>query len=206
MENCSLSDLAAVTNNEGWGGNNIVTLLLLFALIGNGGIFGARGDYSQFATAASQQDILFGQKFSDLDNKMDRGFTSLGNGISSATFSLNNSIKDGTYATSSAVVSEGRGIQAQLSDQNLMTQKNVDSLRFDMANYHADTNAVTVAQTQKILDVMAQNKIDSLQSQVGTLQNQLALQQAMCGVPKINPYMYGIVPTYSGCGCSCGNI
>lgn len=187
--NYSLSDIAAVSNADGFGGNNIVTLLLIFALI-NGG-WGNRGDYGQFATAASQQDILFGQKFSDLDNKMDRGFTSIGNGISSATFSLNNSIKDGNFATQTAI-----------KDCCCTTQRNTDALRFDMSNYHADTNAVVTAQTQKILDAMAQNKIDTLQAEV----NSLKTQNMFCGIPRINPYGYGVYQYSNGCGCNCGNI
>lgn len=182
MENYSLSDLSAVTNGGGFGGNSAWWIIVLFVLLGNG--WNRNGDYGQFATAASQQDILFSSKFSALDNKIDR----IGNGIADATFALNNSIKDGNAMVAGRVVDESRGIQTQLCQS------------------FADTNATTVAQTQKILDAIAQNKIDTLQSQLNTVQNQLALQTAMCGVPKINPYMYGIVPTYTGCGCNCGNI
>ena len=193
--NYSLSDLAAVTNGaEGWGGNSLVTLLLLFALISGNGVFGGGRNYvNDYATAASQQEVLFNQHFNNLDNKMDRGFTSIGNGIADATFSLNNSIKDGNYATQTAI-----------KDCCCTTQRNTDALRFDMSNYHADTNAVVTAQTQKILDVLAQNKIDSLQAQV----SELKTQNMFCGIPRINPYGYGVYPyANQGCGgCNCGNI
>lgn len=63
-------------------------------------------------------------------------------------------------------------------------------------------NANTTAQTQKILDALAQNKIDTLQAQV----NQLQLQSAMCGVvryPNATTYTAGFNPVFnSGCGCS----
>ena len=49
-----------------------------------------------------------------------------------------------------------------------------------MANDTALINATTVAQTQKILDAMSQNKIECLQNQV----NNLNLQLAMTGVVK----------------------
>lgn len=200
----SLSDIAAV-NDAGWnGGGSLVTLLLLFALISGNGIFG-RNDYSQFATAASQQDILFGQKFSDLDNKMDRGFTSIGNGISSATFSLNNSIKDGNSMVAGRVVDEGRAMQAQLADCCCTTQRNIDSVRFDMSNYASAIQATDTANTQKILDVLAQNKIETLQGRI----NQLELQNAMCGVvryPNVMAYDAGRSPFCNCGGCNCGNI
>lgn len=107
MENFSLSDLAtAVRGSDGNGiaGGDFLILILLFVMLSGGNLFGNRssglGDY---ATAASQQDILFSSKFSDLDNKIDR----LGNGIADATFSLNNSI-----------TTEGRNIQMQLAQVN----------------------------------------------------------------------------------------
>lgn len=182
MENYSLSDIGAVTGglNGFGGGGSIVTLLLLFALISGGFGWGGRGDYGQYATAASQQEILFGQQFQNLDNKMDR----LGNGIADATFAINNSLKDG-FCT---------------------TQRQIDSVRFDMSNYASQIQANDTANTQKILDAIAQNKIETLQGRV----NQLELQNAMCGVvryPNSWTYNAGASP-FCGCnnGCGCGNI
>lgn len=184
----SLSDIAAVSNGEGFGGNSAWVLILLFAMIFGGGGFGfgnrAVGDYGQFA--ASQQEILFGQQFQNLDNKADR----LGNGIADSTFALNNSIKDGNYGT-----------QAAIKDCCCTTQRNTDALRYDMAQGFANANAVTTTQTQKILDALAQNKIDSLQAQV----SELKTQNMFCGIPRINPYGYGVYPYNNtvavGCGC-----
>ena len=185
----SLSDIAAVSNENGFGGGNAWILILLFAMIfGGGGFgFGGRGDYGTYATAASQQEILFGQQFQNLDNKMDR----LGNGIADATFAVNNSVKDGNYATQTAI-----------KDCCCTTQRNTDALRYDMAQGFANTNAVTTAQTQKILDALAQNKIDSLQAQV----SELKTQNMFCGIPRINPYGYGVYPYATNAGCGCQNI
>lgn len=55
------------------------------------------------------------------------------------------------------------------------------------------------AQTQKILDALAQNKIDALQNQV----NQLQLQNAVSGVvryPNGMTYNAGSSPFCNGCG------
>jgi len=104
--NYSLSDIASVANSDAFnGGGNSWFLIILFLLVfgGNGYGYGwnrnGNGEFGQYATAASQQEILFGQQFQNLDNKIDR----LGNGIADATFSLNNSIKDGAYTTTNAV-------------------------------------------------------------------------------------------------------
>lgn len=201
----SLSDISAVTNgmNGFGGGNSLVTLLLLFALISGGGFgWGNRGDYGQFATAASQQEILFGQQFQNLDNKLDR----LGNGIADATFAINNSIKDGNTMVAGRVVDEGRAMQSQLADCCCTTQRNIDSVRFDMSNYSASIRENDNANTQKILDAISQNKIETLQGRI----NQLELQSALCGVvryPNAMTYDAGTSP-FCSCnrGCGCGNI
>lgn len=185
----SLSDLAAATGNGAFGGNNefiwIFALLILFS----GGGFGwnRNGDFGQYATAASQQEILFGQQFQGLDNKIDR----LGNGICDSTYALNNSI-----------MSEGRNMQMQLANCCCENQRNTDALRYDMAQQFAQANAVTTNQTQKILDALAQNKIDSLQAKV----NQLETQNMFCGIPRINPYGYGVYQYANNVGCGCGTI
>lgn len=64
----------------------------------------------------------------------------------------------------------------------------------------ASINENTTAQTQKILDALAQNKIESLQAQV----SELKTQNMFCGVPRISPYGYGVVPNFATpCGCGC---
>lgn len=163
MEGLNASDVALLNRDNDWGGNSFMWIFALLILAG-GGFGGFRGtDYGTYATAASQQEILFGQQFQNLDNKMDR----LGNGIADATFALNNSIKDGNYATQTAI-----------KDCCCTTQRNIDSVRFDMSNYACQIQATDTANTQKILDALAQNKIETLQGRI----NQLELQNAMCGV------------------------
>ena len=189
----TLSDMAAATSGNGFSGDGLwifALLLLLFGSNGNG-FFGRNGagDYGQFATAASQQDILFSSKFEALDNKIDR----IGNGIADATFSLNNSIHNSQDVLGAAVVNEGRNLQQQLSD---CCCNNVAM--------NAETKAAIHAEGAATRAMIQQNKIESLQAQV----NELKTQNMFCGVPKINPYAYGVMntaPSYSYCGCN-GNI
>lgn len=92
----SLADIAAVTrDNDGWGNGNGLWLFAILALMGGGfGNWNNRGydrgaaDYGTFATAASQQEILFGQQFSRLEQKGD----AIANGICDSTYALNNAI------------------------------------------------------------------------------------------------------------------
>lgn len=196
MEGLSLSDIAAVTrDNEGMFGSNggmWIFALLILLLIGNGGLFGGRGgEFGQFATAASQSEILIGQQFQNLDNKIDR----LANGLCDSTYALNNSI-----------LGEGRAIQTQLANCCCENQRNTDALRYDMAQQFAAANAVTTAQTQKILDVMCQNKIEALQSKI----NSLELAQATGNVvryPNAWTYNAGASPfCNNGCNYGCSSI
>jgi len=199
----SASDVALLNNDGNWGGNSFLWIFALL-ILANGGLGGwnRTGEFGQYATAASQQEILFGQQFQNLDNKMDR----LGNGIADATFAINNSIKDGNTMVAGRVVDEGRGIQSQIADCCCTTQRNIDSVRFDMSNYACAIQATDTANTQKILDAISQNKIESLQGQI----NQLQLQNALCGVvryPNSWTYNAGTSP-FCNCnnGCGCGNI
>ena len=110
MENTtgySLSDIAAATGEGGFGNNGFIWVLLFAMIFGGGFGFGNRGGYNDYATAASQQDILYSSKFADLDNKVASIGTALGNGIADSTFALNNSI-----------TSEGRNLQMQLAQVN----------------------------------------------------------------------------------------
>jgi len=161
MENYSLSDLASVTN--GGMNNEFIWIFALLILFGNGGFgWGNRngGDFSQFATSASQNEILSGQKFDALSRQINQ----VGDGLCSSTYALNN-----------AITGEGRAIQTQL----------------------ATVNDNITAQIQSVKDTMAQDKIASLQAQV----NQLTMQQAVCGIPKISTSAWGVYP-YSSCGCN----
>lgn len=173
MDNMSLSDIAAVTNgNNAFGGNNIWMVLIILLFLLGGGNWGNRGgDYGQYATAASQQEILFGQQFQNIDNKIDR----LANGLADSTYALNNTI-----------VGEGRGIQNA-----------VGQVRFDMANYNAGILAAIGADGEKTRAMIQQNKIEALQGRI----NQLELQAAMCGVVRYPNGMTYNAGTSPFCNC-----
>lgn len=192
MENgISLADIASVTkDNDGMfagnGGMWIFALLILL-LIGNGG-FGGFGNNSRyansalntFATASSQNEILLGQKFDALSRQINQ----VGDGLCSSTYALNNSI-----------INEGRTLGTAVSNGFANVQNCCCDLKYDMATQFANVNANTTAQTQKILDALCQNKIESLQAEVNTLKT----QNMFCGIPKINPYLYGVYPYNTGC-------
>lgn len=138
MENYTLSDIAAATGDGFGNGNNGWIMIMLFALIFGGGGFRNYGNhgggYGDFATAASQQEILFGQRFAELDNKIDR----IGNGIADATFALNNS-----------VTNEGRAVLGKLADCCCENLRASDAIKFDMANYAAALGRQSIARARQ---------------------------------------------------------
>lgn len=80
------------------------------------------------------------------------------------------------------------------------TDAQIAQNRYEAAMNTAAINATTTAQTQKILDALAQDKIEALQNQINGLQ----LQNAVAGVvryPMSTVYSSGMNPF---CGCGCG--
>lgn len=89
----SLSDIAAVTrgasDENGWGSGwflIVVLFLFMFGFGGNG--WNRQGEFGQYATAASQQEILFGQQFGQLNDRL----TNIGNGICNLGYEMQGGI------------------------------------------------------------------------------------------------------------------
>ena len=91
-------------------------------------------------------------------------------------------------------------IRMAIADTNAVTNANIAQSRYDAALNTAAINANTTAQTQKILDAIAQNKIEALQGKV----NQLELAQAVSGVVRYpSSWAYNAGPS-PFCNCGCG--
>ena len=91
MENYSLSDLrAAVGDGEnGWGSGWFLIVVLFLFMFGFGGFgWNRQGEFGQYATAASQQEILYGQQFGQLNDRL----TNIGNGICNLGYEMQGNI------------------------------------------------------------------------------------------------------------------
>lgn len=198
----SLADIAAVTDKSdnnmfggaGGGGMWIFALLILLLIGGGGGFFGA----GKNGTPVTEAGLCNAMNFNDLQNSVGR----LNDSLQHDYMGLQNGICNLGYET----LRNFNTVQQQVSDCCCTTQRAIDGVNYNGAINTAAINANTTAQTQKILDAMAQNKIDSLQAQV----NQLQLQSAMCGViryPNATTYTAGYSPAFAnGCGCACGTV
>ncbi len=140
MDTVSLSDIAAVTrgnDNDGWGNGGAwwIIILFLFVFMG-GGFWGNRnGDYGQYATAASQQEILFGQQFGQINDRL----TNIGNGICSLGYDMQGNIgqlgKEMALAqngTNMTIMQNANSIQAQLAECCCKTQQAIDGMNANL--------------------------------------------------------------------------
>jgi len=194
--------MADTTIDSGMGMFGFLILALLF--LGNGGGFGWGGGNNN----AIQNDINRGF---DSQNTMaqTRDILSAVTGGTAQTIAAStanasnaiNAIKDGNaniIREFGVVESALTALSGKQSECCCNTLRAIDQTNYNGAINTASINATTVAQTQKILDAIAQSKIDSLQSKVQTLE----LAQAMSGVvkyPMSTTYGAGVSPF-----CNCG--
>lgn len=197
MDNYSLSDLAAVTKDaDGWGGGAWwIIILFLFVFMG-GGWGNRQGEFGQYATAASQQDILFGQHFGRIDDRL----TNIGNGICNLGYEMQGNIgqlgKEMALAqngTNMAIMQSANGIQAQLAECCCTTQRAIDGVN---ANMEAKFAALEKSQLEQ--------RIAEQSARIASLE----MDNRMCGVVRYpNGYTYNAGPSpFCGCGGCNGNI
>lgn len=189
----SPADYAAVGGNafggEGGGGFWIFALLILFGMLGGGGgIFGNRD-----ARAATVEDLNNSANFTRLEGQVMNN----GNRIENKADAVYGGICNLGYEISQHFAATN----AQMADCCCTTQRAIDGVNYNAAMNTAAINANTTAQTQKILDAIAQNKIDALQARI----NQLEMQNALCGVvryPTQTVYNSGANPFCGGQTCN----
>lgn len=187
MNEYSLSDLAAATRDgDGFDGGAWWIVLLFVVLVG-GGFWGNRqGELGQYATAASQQEILFGQHFGQLNDRL----TNIGNGICDSTFALNNSIN-----------AEGRALQSQLASCCCENRLATANLSAQVDRQTCDIATAIHAEGEATRALIQTNEIQALRDKVSSLE----MDSRFCGVvryPMSYSYSAGNSPFCGGC---CGN-
>ena len=175
----------------GGGGCWWLIVLFLFAFMGNG--MWGNGTNASLLTQADLQRAI------DL-NSIQNGQRDIEARVQEVGSELTSTVKDSSYNNLSEIRDLGVSINSGFANMQQCccdTKQMIMQNRYEDAINTANINANTTTQTQKILDAMAQNKIDSLQAQV----SELKTQQMFCGVPRISPYGYGVVPQFAGtCG------
>ena len=212
IDNYSLSDLAAVTRDNdgnGWGSGwflIVVLFLFMFGFGGNG--WNRQGEFGQYATAASQQEILFGQQFGQINDRL----TNIGNGICNLGYEMQGNIgqlgKEVALAqagTNTTIMQTGSNIQSQIAacccEQRLATA----NLSAQMDRQTCDITTAIHAEGEATRALMQANEMQALRDKVASLE----MDNRMCGVvryPSGLTYNAGSSP-FCGCNSGCnGNI
>ena len=218
----SASDVALLSGNNGfgngWGDGGAFMWIFALLILANGG-FGGWGN-NGFANAIGYENLA-------TSNEVQRGFdnqnamanqreilSAVNAGTAQAVAATNQTFHDSLSAMQSLYNETARDIsdlrvgQANaLANQNACcceTKQMIMQNNYDGAMRDAATNANFTAQIQSVKDMIAQDKIESLQAQV----SQLQLAQATAGVLRFpNSWSYGagpFPPIFGGCGCSNG--
>ena len=214
MDNMSLSDIAAVTrganDNDDWGGNGAwwIIILFLFVFMGGGGLWGNRnGGYGQYATAATQQEILYGQQFGQLNDRL----TNIGNGICDIGYrnarDFGDLSKENVLGQSNiiqTVMGTSNNVQRQISDcccENRLATANL------AAQMDKQTCAINSNIDAKFAEIQKQQYEQTIAAQNQRI-NQLELASQMYGVVRYpNGYVYSAGQSpFCGCNSGCGNI
>lgn len=218
LENGGLtaSDVALL-NNDGMGSwNGMIWLFAILALMGGG--FGGWGN-NNFANAIGYENLA-------TSNEVQRGFdnqnlqaqtrdilAAVNAGTAQSVAATNQTFHDSLMANQGLYNELARDIATlNVGQANILAKQNeccceqkqmIMQNNYDGAMRDAATNANLTAQIQSVKDMIAQNKIESLQSQV----SQLQLAQATSGMLKFpNSWTYGAGPFPPIFGCGCQNI
>ena len=217
MENGTMTpaDVVALTGNGGFGNGweGMIWLFAILALMGGG--FGGFGNNANVGNLATSNEV---QRGFDNQNAMANQREILGAvnaGTAQTVAATNQTFHDNLMAMQSLYNETARDIAAlQVGQANVLANQNeccgstkqlLMQNNYDGAMRDAATNANFTAQIQSVKDMIAQNKIESLQAQV----SQLQLAQATAGVLRFpNQWSYGagqFPPIFGGC-CGNGNI
>lgn len=224
MENgmLSASDVALLNrdNGFGWGGDGGAFMWIFALLILAGGGFG--GWNNGFNNAIGYENLA-------TSNEVQRGFdnqnqmanqreilSAVTNGTAQSVAATNQSFHDMlnvvqdkyneiTRDVAGLAVGQANALANQnqcCCDTKMLISETAAQNRYDSAMQTASINATTVEQTQKILDAISQNKIESLQAQVNALELQAATQNVV-RYPNSWTYNAGMSP-FCGCNTGCG--
>ena len=225
--NYSLADIAAATggnrNNDGFGDGNgwWIILFLLFGMFGWGG-YGFGGGYGGggFNSPAGQG---FATR-SDIDAALatqgiESGITGIGSQLCNGFAGVNSAIANLGYQNQQCCCD----LKQAIGDVNYNMAAQTNILQNTVNNGFRDVIEAQNAGTQRIIDTITQDKIQSLQTELQSAQLQLSNQAQTTNIinalrptptpsyPVMSPYTSIINPTgftfgVNGCGCNteCG--
>ena len=209
----SASDVALLNDRNGygdmWGGNSMMWIFALLILAGGGfNGFGNRNAIG-YENLATQAQVDRGFDTQNMIANQRETLAAVNAGTAQSVAATNQTFHD-TINTLSDKYSElardigglavgQAGLLAKENECCCSIQRAIDGVNYNNALNTAAINDNTTAQTQKILDAIAGNRMADMQNQI----NQLQLQQVVAGVvryPNSSAYFAGNNPF-----CNCGS-
>ena len=173
----SASDVAMLSNNGGFGDGNAFMWIFALLILANGGFGGFGGNGN---TNALQADVNRGFDNQNLQAQTRDIMAAVNAGTAQSVAATNQTFHDNLMAMQGLYNETQRDIAAlavgqanALANQNeccCATKQLIMQSNYDGAMRDAATNANFTAQIQSVKDMIAQNKIESLQAQVSQLQ------------------------------------
>jgi len=166
----SASDVLALSNNDGFGGNNgawwIIILAILFGWGGNG--YGGFG-----GGAGAQMNYVLSSDFATIQRQLSDGFNSIDNALDAQNTGICNlgyTALEQNSQLNTNILQSTNAIQSQLADCCCKTQSGIESVKTaDAFNTATITAAIKdcCCENEKIA---MQNRYDSAQNHCSTLQ------------------------------------
>ena len=235
--NCmSPADMAAVmgTNNRGndafggYGADMIIWLIVIAAIFNGGFGFGGWGGNGGFNSPAGQGALTRTDIDAALSTKgIESGITGISTQLCNGFNSLSAQLADCCCSTKSAVADVNYNLAAQTNILQNTVNNNGNAIQQALNSGFRDVIDAQNAGTQRIVDMITQDKIQSLQTDLQSAQLQLSNQaqtnnivNALRPTPvpaylTCSPYQTIVNPTgftfgvsgngcgYNACGCGC---
>lgn len=181
-ENLSAADLAAIMgNNDGFGGNNgawWLLILLIFANNGWGNSNGFGGNGGFVPPYATVNDVQSGFDQAAVISGINGITSAISNGFAGAEISRANTLANLTNQMNTIAMAQQQCCcenRAATNDLKYTVATEACADRAAISEALRDVIAANTASTQRILDQMCQDKIDSKNEQIANLQQQLAM-------------------------------
>ena len=182
-----------------FGGDGIWAIVLIALLFNNGGFgFGGNNGWNNVATTDyissefTQRDINSG--FQNQSNLISGGFSDLATNICG----LKSEVLENRYAAQLSACNTQRDILNQTNELNTNLLTTALQNQATMDKCCCDLRAQGIENTQKILDVLNQNTIDDLRSQVNDLKNTITANGIGTSiVNQVRPYPIPAYPVSS---------
>lgn len=230
LSEASLSDIAAVTNGDGFGGGNgCWWLIILVLLFGRGYGFGSG---NECGSSVKDQYVLTSD-FSQLSQQIGNGFNSVErrtdniiNGICDLGYTqqalinnVNTNLMQGQFAIDKAISDCCCKTQSSIADvnYNIATQgaalsreidKGFCTTNYNMATQNTQTLQAIEHSTDRILERLTNDKLDALRNENSALR--LAASQAAQTNAIVNEIRPCPKPAYITCNpyanCGCNNV